>query len=518
MRIVVGVVVLVGLSYAPIDAQPAPPTSDPTQDPRLNGGGSTKIPVTMSGGTEVMGAEGAATSASAAPIALEQPIDPDKYTCGAGDTFELNFWGQQNFRLKIAADLEGRVFITKVGYVAVAGKSLTTVRAEVNKKVRSNYPGLKFELTLLAPRSFVVHVAENVARPGAYTAQPVERVSSVLSRAGGSTGSRRRILIKHKGGGTAVADLVLYELTGDAIHNPYLLDGDVIVVPVVGIVATISGAVHRPGAYELTGTKDLTELLSLAGGLKSSAVRSLPIRIVRQNQQQRDTFVDLTFDARAIPNRALENDDRVLVRGTDDLQRSVQLIGAVVGADPLDTATAAKRLPFVEGDTVLSLIERAGGIKAPGDLSRGYISRPKKQGPPELLPLDLESLLVKRDFRADKAIQMGDTIVIPAMQYSVRVEGAVTRAGLYPYNPNFGMAEYVAHAGGRTRSARDLDDAKLIDPNGRSLAYRKNLKPSPGDAILVPERTFTRPEIVQIVIAGAGLVLSGVAITLAATR
>ena len=40
----------------------------------------------------------------------------------------------------------------------------------------------------------------------------------------------------------------------------------------------------------------------------------------------------------------------------------------------------------------------------------------------------------------------------------------------------------------------------------------------PGDAIMVPERNFSRAEVVQLLIAGAGLILSGVAITLAATQ
>jgi hypothetical protein len=113
---------------------------------------------------------------------------------------------------------------------------------------------------------------------------------------------------------------------------------------------------------------------------------------------------------------------------------------------------------------------------------------------------------------------MGDLIVIPQMQYSVRVEGAVARAGLYPYNPTFGISEYVAHAGGLTRTASGLDESRLIEPSGLSRNFSSALKPGPGDAILVPERNFTRPEIVQIVISAAGLLLSGVAITIAATR
>jgi protein involved in polysaccharide export with SLBB domain len=113
---------------------------------------------------------------------------------------------------------------------------------------------------------------------------------------------------------------------------------------------------------------------------------------------------------------------------------------------------------------------------------------------------------------------MGDLIVIPQMRYSVLVEGAVGRSGLYDYNPVFGIPEYIAHAGGRTRTARDLDEVKLIDPAGTTHSFSAGLKPSPGDTIIVPERNFSRPEIVQLVIASAGLLLSGVAITLAATR
>lgn len=519
MRFVVGGIALAILcSVASVVAQPLPATEPAGRDPRLTGGGTTNIPVTMPGGTEVMGAEAAANSTQAPPVALEQPIEPDSYICGPGDSFELNFWGQQNFRLKVAADLEGRVFITKVGFVSVAGKTLTAVRAEVNKKVRANYPGLQFALTLVAPRTFVVHVADNVGKPGSYPATPLERVSSVLARAGGVTGTRRQISIKRRSGPTLTADLVMYELTGDTSLNPFVLDGDVISVPFAGVVATIGGAVRRPGTYELVRTKDITELLALGGGLTSAAVRTMPMRIVRRNETHQETFIDIPFSGNAAPNQALRDDDRVLVRGSDELQRSVQIIGAIVGADAVDTATTLKRLPFIEGDTVLSLIERAGGIKAPGDLSRSYISRPTGTERPELIALDLEALLVRRDFKADKPIKMGDLIVVPPMQYSIRVEGAVARAGLYPYNPKFGIAEYISTAGGRTRIARDLDESRVIESNGRTHGFSGSFKPSPGDSIIVPERNFSRAEVVQIVLSAAGLLLSGVAITLAVTR
>lgn len=519
--ILVGVLALWASAVA--SAQPFERDSRDRQQPTAQ----TQIPITMPGDPEVMDTESSdtppPTSLPVPPrVSLEHPIDPNTYICGPGDAFELDFWGKQNFRMRIAADLEGRAFISKVGFVQVAGKTLTEVRAQITKKVRANYPGLQFELTLLSPRTFLVHLVDYVAKPGSYTAQPTQRVSSVLEKAGGitkATGSRRTITIRRKNNVTVTADLVLYELTGDTKHNPFVLDGDVIQVPPAEVVVGIAGAIRRPGSYELVGTADLAELLQLAGGITSSAAKSLPIKIVRRNERQQASSEDLPYTTSgSAPNAPLNDGDSVLVRGSDELQRSVLLIGAVTGADALDAAATSKRLSFVEGDTVLSIIDRAGGIRAPGDLARSYVSRPDKNGTQVVIPIDLDALIVRRDFRADRRIMMGDTIVVPPMRHSILVEGAVTRAGLYTYNPRFGIAEYIAHAGGRTRTARDLSEVKLVEPTGATRSYAAGLKLSPGDTILVPERNFSRAEVVQIVIAVTGLVLSGVAITIAATR
>jgi protein involved in polysaccharide export with SLBB domain len=512
---------LVGLlAFGAIGVAAAQPASvDPLPPDARGAATNTKIPVTAKG-TEVLEAETAGTTTMAAPLSLDEPLDPNKYVCGPGDVFEINFWGQQNFRLRVAADLEGRTFISKVGFVVVTGKTLTEVRAQIKKKVSTNYPGLQFDVTLVNPRSFRVHVVDFVKEPGSYTSSPLERVSSLLARTGGITGSRRRITIRHRDGKQTTADLLMYELTGDTKYNPFLLDGDVVKVPPTATVVTIDGAVRRPGTYELIDTEDLTELLELAGGFTSSVARRLPIRIVRANEQQHEAAHELAFGPGGkAPNEKLQDKDIITVRDAAELQRSILLIGAVVGSDPVDAATTSKRLTFIEGDTVRSLIDRAGGVRAPGDLSRSYILRPDvKTGRPAVVPIDLDALLVRRDFSQDKPVQLGDTIVIPPMRYSVLVEGAVARAGVYNFNPLFGIREYIAHAGGRTRIARDLEEVKIVKPSGATLAYKPDLKLSPGDAILVPERNFSRSEVVQIVIAGAGLILSGVAITLAATR
>jgi len=540
-RTIVALVVLVAIRNLAA-AQVPPAERQPGENPPPSGS-AAMIPITLRPGGEILGGDLVApvlppglVPPEPPPLSIEHPIDPETYVCGPSDVFALDFWGSQNLQLKLTTDLEGRAFIPKVGFVAVAGKTLSVVRTAMKSKIRAAYPGLSFDITLLSPRSFVVHVVDNVKQPGTYTSRALDRVSTVIARAGIATGSRRRIAIKHQDGTTGTADLMRYELTGDVAYNPFLLDGDVLSVPFASPVVTISGAVRRPGSYELVATKDLAELLELADGFTSSASRTLPVQLLRRNVQQQQTMTELPFTGGAAPNTTLEDDDQIIVRGSEELQRTVLVIGAyadaagatgaaratgaagAAGGDPIDPATTSRRVPFVDGDTVLSLLNRIGGIKAPGDLRRSYIARPRPDQPPELIPVDLAALLVRRDFGADRPIKPNDTIVVPPMQYSVLVEGAVARAGLYNYNPAFGISEYIAHAGGRTRTARDLDEIQLIDATGHTHPFDPGAKPAPGDAILVPERNFSRSEIAQLIIAGASLVVSGIAVTIAATR
>jgi hypothetical protein len=80
------------------------------------------------------------------------------------------------------------------------------------------------------------------------------------------------------------------------------------------------------------------------------------------------------------------------------------------------------------------------------------------------------------------------------------------------------VREYVSNAGGATRYARSERDIRVIGADGRSRAFEPRLVIQPGDTIVVPERNFSRSEVVQLLMSGAGLVLSSVALGYALTR
>jgi len=113
---------------------------------------------------------------------------------------------------------------------------------------------------------------------------------------------------------------------------------------------------------------------------------------------------------------------------------------------------------------------------------------------------------------------MGDSFVVPYKRRSVLVEGAVFRPNAYPYNPKFNLRDYVATAGGETRFAQTVDNVKLITPTGKTFDFNEQLKVGPGDTIVVPERNFSRSEVVQLIMGGVGILLSGAALYIAARK
>lgn len=511
-----------GFAVPPAAGAPTPPAPVAPTDP------------------EVMRVErGIITQSTPGTPPIDEPIDPDKYVCGPGDVLELNFWGIQNFKLRVTIDVEGRAFVPKIGYFSLQGRTLAEARRMMRESVARFFPQLSFDVTLVEPRTFLVQVVNDVVRPASYTARAIDRVATLIARAGGfgPGASKRRVEIRRRSGSVIQADLLLYTLTGDVKNNPYLLDGDVVRVQFEELAASIGGAVNRPGRYELIGTRDLAELMDLAGGLAPTATRRLPMRVVRRtpDDRQDQKLFDFTSDGR-LPSLVLQHGDAVMIPSIEELQQSVTMIGAVAGAtwtaktSPTATSTggaaaagerstapeeasATRRLAFVQGDTVRTLLERVGGLGPLADLTGSYILR---NGKP--LPVDLYALIMLRDLKADRPVELGDTIVVPFKRRNILVEGAVFAPGSYPYNPAYGVEQYLSLAGGRSRNAQSLSNVKVISPTGETRVCSKDLKVEPGSSIVVPERNFSRSEIVQIILGAAGVIMSGVAVGLAATK
>ncbi len=516
---------VLGAGYA--DYAPVGTISVPGEEDLNRKNTDTAIQTAVPAGSATPSETDASKAAAATDtLPLEEPIDPARYICGPGDVFQLNFWGRQNLSVRFVIDPTGRAFVPKVGYTSMAGQSLKDASEALRKAVARYYPKLNFDFSLVKPRTFLVHVVGSVRRPGIYSAHATDRLTKVLTEAGGrnmaddkgnASGSLRKIEITRRTGEKLPADLLLYDLQGDTKNNPYLNDGDVVVVPYEGFVATIDGAVQRPGRYELVETKDIAELVKAAGGLRSTATRQLPIDVSRRaagGDQLSQIHFSLLPSGEA-PPVALARDDRVHIPSADEMQRSVMLVGAIAGASQADEATGIKRMPFVQGDTVRTLVERAGGVGVGADYRGSYIVRVHGTEK-SIIPLDLEALLIYRDLKADRKVEIGDVVNVPYQRHAIMVEGAVLRPGIYQFNPRLGVHDYIAIAGGPSKMAQDTDSYRLVSPQGKAAPISDKTSVQPGDTLVVPERHFSRAEVTQIIITSVTLAVLAASVGIAA--
>jgi hypothetical protein len=73
-------------------------------------------------------------------------------------------------------------------------------------------------------------------------------------------------------------------------------------------------------------------------------------------------------------------------------------------------------------------------------------------------------------------------------------------------------------AGGLNRFAQGVEEVYVVTPQGEMKRYTPDLEVTAGSSVVVPERNFSRSEVVGIVLAGAGILLSAVGIWIAARK
>lgn len=460
---------------------------------------------------------------------LEGAIDPARYIVGPGDRLLVELWGLRDQSQVVEVNPEGRLVVPSIGIVEAGGQTLAALRGALEAKIHAVYPRLHGSITLQRPRTFLVHVTGAVVRPGTYRATAVERVSAIIPQAGGvlPSGSLRRVEIRRAGARAIVADLVGFDLLGHTDGDPTLLDGDTIYVPPRSCTVEVSGAVRRPGRYELTGKRDLSELLALAGGASAQASTALPWRLTTRGAG--DARVARSITPKSDPS--LRDGDEVHIPELVDLRRVVIVEGAVVGPpDPLrrvsdDTPPNDQtlhtprerevRVPFVDGDGIRDLITKVHGLEPWADGRSAYVLRPQPDGSRRRLPVDVSAVVAGQ--APELAIRAGDTLVVPSRRESVLVGGAVQHPGLYQFNPELHPLDYVNLAGGPTRNGY-TSGARVLTPSGQSQKVSKTTTVEPGDTITIPERRLTAGEWVTISLVLSNLAVGVTALALTAIR
>ncbi|MFZ1731270.1 MAG: SLBB domain-containing protein [Bacteroidota bacterium] len=530
--------------------------------------------------TSAKGSDAGAALLSREAVPVARTVDPRYYICGAGDVLALSLTQPINLETMLSVSADGALVIPRIGAVQVAGLSLADVKTALFTAMKKKYAGAEFSgaeggLSLVQPRAIIVSIQGEVKTPGLLQVTAGTPVSTALqladieqkdagqspmaamqgesksasptyrerlaSRYFGSqemeSRAMRRIVVQHADGSVSRADLSMYEATRDSKYDPFLREGDVIIVPhrEVG-VATISvlGAVLRPGVFEFIEGDRLGDLIRMGFGLD-------PLKTILSAELARDGAEPMTIDIASLRDgsnsTALKAGDRLLVYAEPPRSNA----GGAAAADGEMQKPGV--YPIQPGKTTLSqLVDMAGGFTAGawpglGELYRrptgvdGFATDAARDKDRSFeksnlvyedtlywsmnsrlregrVAVDFHRLFVNNDRAADVTLEDGDILLIPRNTGTVYVYGQVNNSGFIPWSKDHDFDWYIAQAGGFGESATS---ASVIKANTRAWMDPDDAVIEPGDMIYVQHEPLVPLVKTTDILAVAAAIVGGLA-------
>jgi protein involved in polysaccharide export with SLBB domain len=472
-------------------------------------------------GTAASGAaKDAATTAGERAIAAAGPlagaVDASRYPLGPGDILSLELSGRASRQTTLVVDAEGRLNLPEMGVVDVSGVTLEAARNRILARLRGVYPGARVDLRLIALRQFKVYVAGQVKTPGVTGATAATRASELFRgplelR---EDASRRNIELRRRDGRTVRVDLDAFAYLGSAADDPYVEDGDVLLVPPRRERIYALGAFARPGEYEYAPGDSLSDLIALAGGLQPGAEFHPGMLVRFQGDRLLDsTAIDLPAVIAGRGDRALAPRDRIFARTAPDFRtvRNVTVAGEVRLPGPYALGNEEDRLadvlahaggPTAEAARTRIQVFRRGSGVAPRDIEFERLSRlnraemtdaeytvfkTKLASQQAAFVVSYEELLADSS-AFDVRLEDGDYVYLERETQSIRVSGEVLRPALVEFVPGRTGKEYIALAGGFTQRARRGDVRVTRAGSSQILLLDDVREIQAGDFIWVPEK------------------------------
>ena len=413
--------------------------------------------------------------------ATDIPV-PANYVVGPGDTVILQLYGQLNVRYELAVSREGIIQFPEIGPLNVSGLSFEEMSELIQTTVDNTLIGQEVSVSMGSLRSIRIFVLGEAYRPGVYTVSSLSTMTNALFYSGGvsNLGSLRSIQLLRDG--DVVNELDLYDLLlrGDTSNDARLQPNDVIFINTVGNTVGVSGEVRRPALFELKDEENISDVLSLSGGLLATAYPQLA-HLERINTLGQRTVLDLN----------LTEDESLLIPVSDgDLLYVDTVLDQIeLGVSIEGHVNRPGNFAWTEGARISDLLRYEDFLPNPDfnyavllrELlpSRNIEVHQVKLGQALNMPGSLDDLLLQpRDrllifgentleSRLDRRLLMHP--VIQTLRYQsnsgnfrrvVRANGELRAPGEYPLTENMSIADLLNAAGGSSESA-DIEQAEL---------------------------------------------------------
>tara|TARA_B100000767_G_scaffold169492_1_gene158688 strand:- start:41 stop:1798 length:1758 start_codon:yes stop_codon:yes gene_type:complete len=458
---------------------------------------------------------------------INEPNFDSSYVLDFGDTLELQLIGQKNKIERMPIKRDGSINIPEIGKLFVSGLTLDAANEMIKSRVSNAYIGIEGFVSLVNIRDIQVLITGSAYNPGIYTLNGNSNVLHALSMAGGldESGSYREIQLMRNDNVISTIDLYDIFIYGKSAFGQRLRSGDSIFIKPSNKRVNLTGAVKRPGNYELLPDENFLDLFNYGNGFSDSADINT-LRIERASKE------DVNF---------------INVKNVNDLISINPISGDSLNVREYErkrvTISGAIKTPgtyvISKGETLSSLINKAEGYKddaypfgsilmnkealiinqdATEKLYKAFIQRLITRSDAlfasESLPFILEQLkdstvtgrvmaefdldVIKANPNLDTKLDDEDEIIIPTITQQIYIFGEVNNTGATRYIAGSDINEYLINAGGILESA-DNKNIFIVHPNGevqrsqtRGLSFlnkRSNvILLYPGSVIYVPRK------------------------------
>ncbi len=428
----------------------------------------------------------------------------DNFVLSTGDELLITFTGQRTDQSTYKIDTSGMIIIKDIAPIPAMGRTIKQLRESLDAQL-SSMPNTQSYVSLSAVRQIGVLVVGHVKKPGRKTLNAFHSVLDALDYAGGikKDGSLRRVKLV-RGGRSTIIDLYALLLHGAPHIDMDLKDGDRLIVPPIGPTVAISGAVKRPGIYEIRRiTKginqhmhqnseklNLNAMLDLAGGVLTPGQNRFVLLSPENQGQESVTEIQDSFK-KVFANGAILS----VLSGTAKRRGTVELVGHTSRPGLYDlsrhkTLTSLLKDQDILGQDIYPLI----GVIERWDtdqLTTKYLTFPirsvlQKEFDLELDDNDVIKLVSNTDIsdiyddksndpknsekyeegsrELDNSISDDEALISFLKEQSVSVRGAVRKPGSYPIAQGITLDHIIAVAGGLTLEA-NKDSIELTSQN-----------------------------------------------------
>jgi len=493
-----------------------------------------------SGEIEIFGHEFFCSSPTSISPIGDLPV-PSNYILSLRDELEIIYIGDSKNRSFIRpVRLDGTIILPEIGLINVEGKTINTVRDNINSKLSNSYVGITAAISIKNLSAKKIVIVGAVKTPGSYLVNPFTTISNALSYAGGleNYASLRDVeLIEPKGTRTSF-DLYDLLIKGDRSNDKTISSGDTILVKATTNLLEINGSVLRPMHYEYKDGESAKELIEFALGLNKRANRELALieKIDINTSLLSSEYLKLS------QIKSLKNVNKITIFDNSSNYEQINKIGGLLRATEYSDLIEVEVFGEVNNPGVYSvkpgtviddLFSLAGGLKKEAEKNVSILTRERikneqlknlsiaqdnlkrtiasysisqdKEPSAQLLALseieiNEEGLgRMSGDFYSgspdsiNTLVENGDELFIPKKFSSVTILGEVMNPSTIVHTKSATLNGYLELSGGLKRNAAKgriyiiAANGKVRDI-GRDGWLQRDHKIQPGDTIIVPPK------------------------------